>query len=202
LQVLWDGGPRRLARSTAFSGNSGVGLGLLVSTAIRRWNMQGSYKKLSVEMALDFVIMYLIMYTMIASLDHFYLNLNNAYMTLMMVTPMTILMLIFMRSMYKSRSANFVIGGAALVFVLSFIGMRTQAGVGDAEFLRSMIPHHSGAILMCREASLTDPEILALCDAIVRSQEREIAQMREILRRRSSHAPQMVSVGGHWAIAG
>jgi hypothetical protein len=76
--VLWDGGPRRLARSTAFSGNSGVGLGLLVSTAIRRWNMQGSYKKLSVEMALDFVIMYLIMYTMIASLDHFYLNLNNA----------------------------------------------------------------------------------------------------------------------------
>jgi uncharacterized protein (DUF305 family) len=105
-------------------------------------------------------------------------------MTLMMVTPMTILMLIFMRSMYKSRSANFVIGGAALVFVLSFIGMRTQAGVGDAEFLRSMIPHHSGAVLMCREASLTDPEILALCDEIVRSQEREIAQMREILRRR------------------
>lgn len=146
--------------------------------------MQGSYKKLSLEMTLDFIIMYLVMYTMIASLDHFYLNLNNAYMTLMMVTPMTILMLIFMRSMYNSKSANFVIAGAALVFVASFVGMRTQAGVGDDEFLRSMIPHHSGAILMCREASLTDAEILALCDEIVSAQEREIAQMKEILRRR------------------
>ncbi len=34
-----------------------------------------------------------------------------------------------------------------------------QAGIGDKEFLRSMIPHHSGAILMCEQATLTDPEM-------------------------------------------
>lgn len=147
--------------------------------------MHGSYRKLLLETAIDFVIMYLVMYTMIATLDHFYLNLNNVYMTLMMVAPMTVLMLLFMRSMYQSKRMNLiVIGGAVLVFAASFIGMRTQAGVGDDEFLRSMIPHHSGAILMCREASLTDPEILALCDGIVRSQEREISEMKAILARR------------------
>ena len=47
-----------------------------------------------------------------------------------------------------------------------------------------MIPHHSGAILMCQQASLTDPEVLGLCEEIVSSQEREIAQMKAILARR------------------
>jgi hypothetical protein len=31
-----------------------------------------------------------------------------------------------------------------------------------------MIPHHSGAILMCEQAALTDPDIVALCRQIVR----------------------------------
>ena len=148
-------------------------------------SVQGSYTKLALELAADFVIMYLVMYTMIATLDHFYFNLNNVYMTLMMVAPMTILMLVSMRSMYPLMRLNFMIGGgAALVFIASFMGMRTQAGVGDAEFLRSMIPHHSGAILMCREAKLTDPEIVALCQEIVASQEQEIAEMENILKRK------------------
>ncbi|KAK0350010.1 hypothetical protein LTR94_030771, partial [Friedmanniomyces endolithicus] len=57
----------------------------------------GPYRSLYLELALDFVIMYLVMYTMIATLGHFYLNLNNVYMTLMMVAPMAVLMLVFMR---------------------------------------------------------------------------------------------------------
>jgi len=147
-------------------------------------SMKGSYRSFGFELVLDFIIMYLVMYTMIASLNHFYFNLNNVYMTLMMVSPMAILMLVFMRSMYPSKRTNRAIGGvAALVFALSFFGMRTQAGVGDKEFLRSMIPHHSGAILMCRQASLKDPEVQGLCDEIVQGQEREIAQMKALLAR-------------------
>lgn len=152
----------------------------------QRHNMQGSYRILGVEMAIDFVIMYLVMYTMIATLDHFYPNLNNLYMTLMMVAPMTIVMLVAMRSMYPSRRLNLLIGiGAVLVFAASFAAMRTQAAVGDKEFLRSMIPHHSGAILMCEQASITDPEIVALCGAIVKAQREEIAQMKALLARTS-----------------
>ncbi|MDX2008516.1 MAG: DUF305 domain-containing protein [Meiothermus sp.] len=105
-------------------------------------------------------------------------------MTLMMVAPMAAIMTYTMRSMFSSRRANAaVFVGAVAVFAASFAAMRTQAAVGDAEFLRSMIPHHSGAILMCREASLTDPEVIALCREIVRSQEAEIALMKEILQR-------------------
>lgn len=145
---------------------------------------KGSYWRFGVELAIDFVIMYLVMYTMIATLGHFYLNLNNVYMTLMMVAPMAVVMLISMRSMFPSRRANRVIVVVALVvFGISFWGMRSQAAIGDAEFVRSMVPHHSGAILMCREASLTDPELITLCEGIIAGQQSEIDQMQAILER-------------------
>lgn len=143
---------------------------------------QGHYGRLMVELAIDFVIMYLVMFTMIRSLDHFYNNINNVWMTLMMVTPMALVMLAAMRSMFPSRKLNLlVVAGALVVFAVSFYGMRTQAAVGDEQFLRSMIPHHSGEILMCQEASITNPEIDALCSEIVASQRREIEQMEALL---------------------
>ncbi|RWB32411.1 MAG: DUF305 domain-containing protein [Mesorhizobium sp.] len=145
---------------------------------------RGSYLALMLELAVDFVIMYLVMYTMIATLDHFYLNINNVYMTLMMVAPMAIVMLVAMRSMFPSRRMNLVVVAiTAVIFVASFAAMRSQAAVDDEEFLRSMIPHHSGAILMCEQASLADREIVELCEGIVQSQMEEIARMQAILKR-------------------
>jgi uncharacterized protein (DUF305 family) len=70
-----------------------------------------------------------------------------------------------------------------VVFAGAFTLIRTQTTIGDTAFLRSMIPHHSGAILMCREASIRDPEIKALCGQIIRSQAQEIDQMKAILAR-------------------
>lgn len=143
-----------------------------------------SYRNLAIELIVHFIIMYLVMFTMIATLDHFNFNLNNVYMTLMMVAPMTILMLVLMRSMYQNKRLNWVIGlGAVVVFAASFYAMRSQAAIGDKELIRGMIPHHSGAILMCEQASLRDPEVVALCGEIVEAQEREISQMQAILDR-------------------
>ena len=44
-----------------------------------------------------------------------------------------------------------------------------------------MIPHHAGAILMCKRARLGDPEVLALCRQIIASQTAEIAEMKAML---------------------
>lgn len=106
------------------------------------------------------------------------------YMTLMMAAPMAAVMLVAMRSIFGSRRLNLVLAaGAALIFAASFIAMRSQTSIGDKEFLRSMIPHHSGAIPMCEEAVLTDREIVEPCGRIVGSQRAEIAQMKAILAR-------------------
>lgn len=143
-----------------------------------------SYLTLGLELAADFVVMFLVMYAMIATLDHFYFNIGNVYMTMMMVAPMALLMLVFMRHMFRSKRGNLVVTIIAIAtFATGWIGMRTQAGVDDAQFVRSMIPHHSGAILMCREAKLSDPELVQLCREIIAAQDREISQMKRILER-------------------
>ena len=131
------------------------------------------------------ILMYLIMFTMIYSLGEFIQNLNFVYMAIMMATPMVVMMPLMMPAMYPDRKLNRLIYlGSAALFLLAFAGIRAQAFVGDTQFLRSMIPHHSGAILMCERAAIKDPEIKALCGEIIRSQKQEIAQMKQILHRK------------------
>lgn len=144
----------------------------------------GAYWSLAFQTVISGVIMYLVMFVMIDGLDSFYNNLNMLYMTVMMVAPMVVLMIVAMRHMFPSRAANgLIIGAAAIAFVGAFALIRTQMTIGDQAFLRSMIPHHSGAVLMCREADLQDPEIKQLCSQIIESQKREIDQMKGMLER-------------------
>lgn len=147
--------------------------------------MSNAYVSLAVQTAIGGVIMYLVMFVMIDGLGSFFNNLNMLYMTLMMVAPMVILMIITMRDMFPSKAANAtIIAVSVLAFFGSFALIRTQTTIGDTGFLRLMIPHHSGAILMCREASLTDPELKALCGEIIKSQHQEIDQMKAMLARK------------------
>ena len=146
--------------------------------------MRSHYRMLGVNLMLSAIVMYLVMFAMIDTTAEFYNNLNMLYMTLMMVAPMGALMLMTMRSMYGNRKLNLLLHALlAGLFALGTVGTRAQAGIGNVQFLRSMIPHHSGAILMCREASITDPEIVALCGRIHLSQRAEIDQMKRILQR-------------------
>lgn len=143
---------------------------------------RGHYLMLGVNLLVSAVIMYFVMFTMIWSLGDLFHNLNTFYMTLMMVTPMGVLMLAMMGSMYRNARLNAALySGFVVIFALSFFAMRDQSLIGDRQFLRSMIPHHSGAILMCREAVIEDAEIRALCAGIVESQAREIEQMKRML---------------------
>ena len=143
------------------------------------------YRTFALNLIISAVIMYFVMFTMIYGLSEFYNNLNMAYMAIMMAAPMGMLMLVMMGSMYNDRRLNLVLlGGFALLFALAFWGMRAQGLVGDRQFLRAMIPHHSGAVLMCERASLKDPEIKQLCSQIIVSQKEEIAKMKAILERK------------------
>ncbi|OJY68342.1 MAG: DUF305 domain-containing protein [Sphingobium sp. 66-54] len=96
-----------------------------------------------------------------------------------------VMMIVAMPDMFPSRRLNMLLLlGSAVAFFGSFGLIRTQTTIDDTAFLRSMIPHHSGAILMCEQASLSDAEILKLCGEIIRSQTAEIDQMKSILARK------------------
>lgn len=146
------------------------------------------YLMLGVNLLASLIIMYVAMFTMIWSWGEFVQNINFFYMALLMWAPMAAVMLLTMRPMYPNKRVNGLLYLAfAAVFVLSLIGIRDQSLVGDDQFLRSMIPHHSGALLMCREASIQDAEIKQLCEGIIASQSSEIEQMEAIRRRLANH---------------
>jgi hypothetical protein len=143
-----------------------------------------NYMMLAVSVVAMLILMYLIMFSMIYSWGEFVQNINFFYMAVMMATPMIVMMPMMMKSMYPDARLNMLIYiGGAVLFVLAFIANRAQLLVGNEAFLRSMIPHHSGAILMCKQANISDPEIKSLCDEIITSQRREIDEMEAIRKR-------------------
>ena len=145
---------------------------------------QNHYAHLGIMAALSFLAMYLLMYAMVNTSDDVYMNINQVYMAGLMTAPMVVLELVVMRAMYhNAKWSALIIGASVAAGVLLFVCIRQQTIVTDRQFLRSMIPHHSGAILMCREALVQDAEIRKLCDGIISGQQQEIDQMNAILDR-------------------
>lgn len=145
------------------------------------------YKAFFLMLGISFAVMYAVMYFNIASLGHVYFSLTRLYMALLMVSPMAVVMLLFMGHMYKDSKLNKVIVSCSvLIFVLTLALLRTQTPVSDEQYVKAMIPHHSSAIMTSQEADIRDPEVRELADQIIVAQEREIKQMEEILDRMSS----------------
>lgn len=136
------------------------------------------------NMILGLVVMYIVMFTMIDGLADFRNNLNMFYMSITMWAPMGIFMLVTMAGMFTRKRMNIALLMVfAILTAASFWATRAQALIDDRQFIASMIPHHSGAILMCREASLSDPELVNLCGEITRAQREEIDRMERIAAR-------------------
>lgn len=137
------------------------------------------YWHLLIMAVLSFVAMYFLMYAMVDKFENVYLSLNQAYMAGLMAAPVVIIELVVMGMMYPSKPLNLIIiGGSVAVALLLFLFIRQHSMIYESQFLRSMISHHAGAILMCENTRFHDPEIKQLCLNIITSQESEIAQMK------------------------
>ncbi len=144
----------------------------------------GSYLKFALMLSTSFVIMYAVMFLNVAEFDHVYLSLMRFYMTILMIAPMAVVMLLFMRGMYKNQKINIaILAGSFLLFILTFYFVRSQAFIGETQYMKAMIPHHSSAILTSSEAEINDPEVKKLAEEIIKAQEKEIALMKQYLER-------------------
>ena len=142
------------------------------------------YARLLVMSVLSFISMYILMYSMVNTWDNVFNNVNQVYMAATMTAPMVVFELLLMGSMYRNKRLNAaIIAGSVIGLIVFFMFIRQQTAVQDEQFIRSMIPHHSGAILMCEEATLQDAELATLCDSIIQAQQEEIDQMKAIMER-------------------
>lgn len=140
------------------------------------------YITLLIALSISYIVMFAIMFSRVNEWSNLFLSLNQVYMTGLMISAMLIIMLVIMGSMFKNKKLNIMLLGLGTALILTFWTLvRTQAGVGNQQFLRSMIPHHAAAILVCQQSSITNPRIKELCTEIVRTQKEEIRIMKELM---------------------
>ena len=141
------------------------------------------YGRLLVMTVLSFIAMYILMYAMVDRIANVYPNFNQFYMAGLMTAAMVIIELLVMSGMYPNKRMNALLLIVSVVALAGFFGLiQKQTAISDRQFLKSMIPHHAGAILMCGEASIQDPDIQKLCRGIMLGQQQEIDLMKAKLR--------------------
>jgi uncharacterized protein (DUF305 family) len=141
-----------------------------------------SYVRFGAMVAVSTVVMFGLMYLNTYEIDHVFFSQTRMWMALLMGAVMAAIMLGFMQGMYKNRIANLAIFvGSALVFVVSLWLIRSQATVDDLSYMESMIPHHSIAVLTSENAHIRDRRVRDLADGIVRTQVKEIGEMKALI---------------------
>ena len=142
-----------------------------------------SYLRFGAMIATSTLVMFVLMYLNTYAFSHVFMSETRLFMALVMGASMAVIMLGFMLGMYRNRAANLAIfAGAILVFAGALYLVRSQATVGQVSYMKAMIPHHSIAIMTSERAQITDPRVRRLADDIIAAQEREIAEMRYLIR--------------------
>lgn len=141
------------------------------------------YRKFLLMLAISFILMYGIMFLNVDEANHIYLSITRAYMSILMVSAMAVVMLPMMGKMYLNKRLNkIILASAVVVFIAVLTFLRQQIFVGDIQYMKGMIPHHSSAIMTSKNANIKDPEVKKLSEQIIKSQEEEIAQMKAKLK--------------------
>jgi uncharacterized protein (DUF305 family) len=140
------------------------------------------YKNFVIMILAASVLMFCLMYLNTYQLSHAWFSQTRMFMTFIMAGSMALVMLLFMRHMYRDKRANLaiVIGGGALIGLGLWL-VRSQATVADIAWMKAMIPHHSIAILTSERAHISDPRVRKLADEIIEAQRREISEMEVLI---------------------
>lgn len=136
------------------------------------------YKKFFLMILTSMVVMFAFMYLNTYEIGHVRFSETRLYMNFMMGASMAVIMLTFMKPMYKNDQINRAIyAGSAVIFAVSLWLVRSQVTVEDTSYMRAMIPHHSIAVLTSSRANIVDQRVRKLADGIIKSQRREIKEM-------------------------
>lgn len=144
--------------------------------------MTVSWGKFAAMIATSVVAMFFLMYQLVYSFDHATFSLNRLVSSLVMGCVMTLIMLGFMWPMVRGATTKIAVLVGALLAGIAILAInRDQTLIGDEDFMKSMIPHHSIAINNARKSDIRDPRVQRLADEIIESQVREIEEMKLLI---------------------
>ncbi|MDX3893215.1 DUF305 domain-containing protein [Pusillimonas sp.] len=140
------------------------------------------YLRFAAMIGTSTIIMFGLMYLNTYELGDVFFSETRVYMALLMGAAMAIIMLGFMLHMHPNRRANVgIFAGSVVVFALALWLVRSQTTIEDVSWMKAMIPHHSIAILTSERANLSDPRVQELASQIIKSQRREIGEMKALI---------------------
>ena len=142
-----------------------------------------NYKKFFAMIGTSMLLMYFLTYLNSSQiLEHAWFSETRLFMTLIMGSVMTVVMLVFMWNMYNNTKVNIAIFiGAGILFISAIWLVRSQVTVNDVDYMEGMIPHHSIAILTSEHAQIEDLRVRQLADEIIQAQRREIKEMEWLI---------------------
>ena len=144
--------------------------------------MTMSWSRFFAMIAVSTVVMFPLMYQLVYEVDHATFSLTRLVSSVVMGCVMAAIMLLFMWKMYSGQVAKMaVLLGAIALGVATLAINRQQTLIGDVDFMKSMIPHHSIAINNARKATIRDPRVRKLADGIIAAQVKEIAAMKMLV---------------------
>ena len=140
------------------------------------------YRRFVLMIVTASVLMFCLMYLITYELCHVWFSQTRLFMTFIMAGSMGLVMLFFMRDMYKDKRTNLAIVVGSIALIGLGLGLvRSQATVGDVAWMKAMIPHHSIAILTSERARISDSRVRKLADEIIEAQRREISEMQFLI---------------------
>ena len=141
------------------------------------------YRNFVLMILVSSTVMHGLMYLNTYEVSHVWFSQTRLFMTFIMAGSMALVMLFFMRHMYKSMQKNVaIIVGSVALMALGLWLVRSQSTVNDVAWMKAMIPHHSIAILTSERATIADPRARKLAGEIIQTQKREIAEMEALIR--------------------
>ena len=148
------------------------------------------YMRFAAMIATSTLVMFAMMYFNTYAIGHVFFSQTRLWMALLMGAVMSVIMLLFMRSMYGDKRLNVaILGLASIVAALSLYLVRSQNTVDDVAYMKAMIPHHSIAIMTSERAKIRDPQVRQLADGVIDAQLREIEEMKRHIARLEATPP-------------
>ncbi|MBD65076.1 MAG: DUF305 domain-containing protein [Halobacteriovoraceae bacterium] len=143
----------------------------------------GNYTKFFLMIFTAMIAMFGINYLNSYAISHVHWSETRFYMVFVMGSAMAVIMLAFMKDMYKNKLVNnYIYSGSVLIFLISIGLVRSQFTVSDTSWMNAMIPHHSIAILTSERAQIKDIRVKELANNIIKAQRKEIKEMEWLLK--------------------
>jgi hypothetical protein len=152
------------------------------------------YLRFGAMILTSMVLMYFVMFVGSWELSHVRFSQSRIFMAITMGGTMGLVMLAWMRNMYRSVKGNVAIVALSLLLLGGGIALdRSQATVSDESFMRAMIPHHSLAITRSERFGNDDVRVCELAVEISEAQRREILEMDWLLDDIGANGPATTS---------